>query len=276
MLNPLNKRIKRDIFYNKGRYISIFILLSFTIAVVSAFFIVQKSVKYTYDRASENSRLEDARIEFEKKLSKEDEEIFYNKNLNFVENFSINTRLEEYDSKVNKGNENKNLTIYKNRRKINKLGIYEGRLPKKDNEILLERLFAKNNKIFINSEVKFAKKKFKVVGIGAFSDYSTLLRKNDDIIMDNKNFGLGVISDRAFDDLETKGVPIKYIYSYRIDGNKKTIKEETDILTDISKKFIKRGKLPVNATIKSSNKNISYFTDDMGGDIPMIDRKSTR
>ncbi len=259
MKNPLNKRLKREILNNLGKYISIFLLLTLTIALTSSFFLVQKSVKFTYDNSHESGNVEDGQIEFVNKLSKNDEKIFENNNVEIEENYYINIKKDN----------NKLFRIYVNREKINTVGIYEGRLPSEDNEILVERLYAKNNDLSIGSELKISNKIYTVTAIAAFPDYSSLLRKSSDYIMDNNDFCLCTLTEEAFDELSKKE-NVNYLYSYTLNDKNLDLKAQTEKLTDISKEFSDKEIYPINASIKSTNKNISYFADDMGGDVPMV------
>ena len=48
MRNPLNKRLKRDLVKNKGRYIAIALLFIVVISVISAFLVVLEGVEDVY------------------------------------------------------------------------------------------------------------------------------------------------------------------------------------------------------------------------------------
>ena len=47
--NPLRKRILRDIRKEKGKYISIFLFLTFMISIVSGMLVTSLSMMHTYD-----------------------------------------------------------------------------------------------------------------------------------------------------------------------------------------------------------------------------------
>ncbi len=271
MRKPINNRIIRELFGNRGRYFSIFIILCATIAVVSGFFITQRSIKETYLNSHKNALVEDGRIELSKKISNEDLKIFDQNDLEYYETFFIKTKLTEirHLNKTDR-NLNKTLVVYKNRKEVNLVGLFEGREPISDDEILIDNLFAIYNDIKINDKIIIDKKTFKVVGLGAFVDYSTLLRSNTDLLMDNNNFGVASITSNSFDNFSKFNNKVHYNYSYRLRNNNLTKVERLDQLIDISKYFIDKKNIPVDAATKELNKRISFFIDDMGGDVPSI------
>ncbi len=258
MRNPLNKRLLRELYKNKGKYISIVLLLSLSIGFISGFFLVQRSVKYTYDNSHIIGNVEDGQIELTKEIDSDDNKIFEKNNVRVAKNYCVNLKDDE-----------KLYRIYANREKINIASIFEGELPTKENEIMIERIYAVNNNLTVGDRLQVLNKEYTISAIAAFPDYSTLLRKNGDFLMDNKDFCLASVSQASFDTL-SKGKNVSYIYSYTLKEEGLNTKQQTDILTDISKAFIDKENYTINATIKEANKNITYIADDMGGDVPMI------
>ncbi len=258
MRNPLNKRLFREIVNNKGKYISILLLLSLSIGFVSGFFLVQKSVKYTYENSHIIGNVEDANIELNDEIELEDRSIFHKNRVIFDKNYFINIK-----------DENRLYRIYANRDNINIPGIYEGKEPENDNEILVEKIYATNNNIKVGSKFSIYDNDYIVSGIAAFPDYSTLLRNSDDFLMDTKYFCVATITQGAFDKLSNDR-SVSYVYSYTLKDKDLSVKEQVDKLTNISKAFIEKNNYTLSATIKESNKNISFLADDMGGDVPMV------
>ena len=100
------------------------------------------------------------------------------------------------------GSENATLRLFKNRKDVNKICIMDGELPKKNNEIALDRMFADNNKIKIGDTVGFSKEKYKVTGLVALSDYSALFSNNTDLMFDAVLFGVSIVTDEQFDAID--------------------------------------------------------------------------
>ena len=57
--NPLNKRLKRELFSNKGRYIAISAMLIVTILLFSGMLAITDAVKSTLADSRENDLVED-------------------------------------------------------------------------------------------------------------------------------------------------------------------------------------------------------------------------
>ncbi len=261
MKNPLNKRLWRELRFNKSRYLAIFILLIVTIGMVSAFFLVQESTKATYLDSLDQKRVEDGQISFARALNDQQTKIFAEHQLDYVDNFYLDLKIDGYKSSK--------LRLFAERKKINLLGYYHGRAPKKTNEIVIERIFASNNQLKVGDKIKINRRAYRISGIAAFADYSTLLRKNNDILPDNDNFCLAMVKQSEFDRL-AKTNSLNYRYSYRLEQSNLSEKEQTDKLNDLAKAFVKSGQVPISMATRSMNKNISFFYDDMGGDVGMI------
>ena len=71
MLNPLNKRFKRDLKSDFGKYVAIFLFLVFFIGAVSGFFVADNSVMAMSDESFEKYNIEDGHLSFNIKRSEE-------------------------------------------------------------------------------------------------------------------------------------------------------------------------------------------------------------
>ncbi|MDO5708131.1 MAG: ABC transporter permease [Andreesenia angusta] len=258
MRNPINKRLKRELFDNIGRYIAIFIVILVTIVGISSFFIVQKNIKETYDLSMKNGKVEDGQIKFSEKLTKKQMQELEKEDIRIYENHYI-----EYDLK-----KNKKIRVFKNRKNINLPELFEGRLAKNDDEIALERLFAKYNSYDIGDSIKIGKENYKIVGIMAVPDYPAILKSGDGILLDNSNYGIGLLSDGGFNKLDKNKV--NYQYSYRLNKRDLNIKEQTDKFIELNKIMKKNNLLPIDGKISPANKNITFIIDDMDTDIPTM------
>nr|WP_314277491.1 FtsX-like permease family protein [uncultured Peptostreptococcus sp.] len=269
MRNPLNKRIFRELRSNIGRYGSIFIVMIMTISFISSFFISQNSVKISYDESHIRGKIEDGYIEFNRELNKEEEKIFRDKHVKAYKNYYLSINYKN----------GKLIRIYPNRDKVNIPGIHQGRPANKDGEVVLDYNYVKENKMSLGDKLdlpssvndkKPAIGGLKVVGLVAFPDYSFLLRRPGDILMDNKNFAVASVNKKTFDDLVKDGYSINYIYSYRLENASENRKVQSDKLKDLVDAFVDKGLVPINAQHKYRNSRISYVMDDMGGDVPMM------
>ena len=78
------------------------------------------------------------------------------------------------------------------REEINKLCIMDGALPKKDNEIVIDRMFADNNTTKTGDKLTIDGKTYTVSGLVSFSDYTTMFENNTDMMFDSVNFGVAM------------------------------------------------------------------------------------
>jgi putative ABC transport system permease protein len=130
MRNPLNKRWKRELKEDFGKYLVIFLFLAGTIAFVSGFLVASDSMIYSYDESFEKYQIEDGNFELSEKadqslidsLEKEAAVTIY-------ENFYVEEETKEVDS---------TLRIFKNRSdEIDGVCIMDGEIPTKKNEIAI-------------------------------------------------------------------------------------------------------------------------------------------
>lgn len=269
MKNPLNKRIFRELRSNIGRYGSIFIVMLMTISFISSFFIAQNSVKISYEDSHIKGKIEDGYIEFDRELSRDEEKIFEDNHVKAYKNYYLSINYKN----------GKLIRLYSNREHVNIPAIHRGRSANKDGEVVLNYNYVKENKLSLGGKLylpayvngkKPAIDGLKIVGSVAFPDYSCLLRRPGDILMDNKDFAVASVNKKTFDDLVKDGYGINYIYSYRLEHSSENRKVQSDKLEDVVDAFVDKGLVPINAQNKYRNSRISYVMDDMGGDVPMM------
>ncbi len=269
MKNPLNKRIFRELRSNIGRYGSIFIVMLMTISFISSFFIAQNSVKISYEDSHIKGKIEDGYIEFDRELSRDEEKIFEDNHVKAYKNYYLSINYKN----------GKLIRLYSNREHVNIPAIHRGRSANKDGEVVLNYNYIKENKLSLGDKLylpayvngkKPAIDGLKIVGSVAFPDYSCLLRRPGDILMDNKDFAVASVNKKTFDDLVKDGYGINYIYSYRLEHSSENKKVQSDKLEDLVDAFVDKGLVPINAQNKYRNSRISYVMDDMGGDVPMM------
>ena len=253
---PINKRIYRQFKYKPLKVIPILLALTFIVVFASSFFISQESVEKLYNKQIINGKVEDGEFEAIYALSDEAKDEIKDIGVKLYENYY-------FEEEVATG---KVLRIFKNRKDINEAQIFEGALPKKDDEINISANYARNNKINIGDEITIQNKKFKVSSLASFPDYSSALRNRNDLTMDTGHFGIATISEEAFDGM--KDAHVKYLYSYHTDEalNKKDAREK---LKDIVK-IVNKDNLVVDAVTRFDNKCITYIADDMSGDVPTM------
>ncbi len=237
-MRTLDKRIIRSLQKNASQYLSIFILLTATIAFGSAFLSVSDSIEKTLKDNQQENHLEDGNFTLNEKYS-------FSNAFNIEENYYID--LEN----------NYTLRIYKNRNNINKLSLFEGALANNHNEIALDRVFALSNNIKLNDIITIQNFSFQVVGFISAPDYNSLFKSNNDLMMNTKDFGIGFVSEETFTELE-KNYNTKYNYLYRADTN------------DIKNYLLNNNLRITSITPRESNQAISFLEEDLGTDVPSM------
>ncbi|MCR5702360.1 MAG: ABC transporter permease [Lachnospiraceae bacterium] len=266
MKNPLWKRIPRDLFHEFFKYIAIFLFMALTISFVSGFLVAMRGLKIEYDNSFEKYNIENGHFVLDKKPDEELIPMIEKHGVKLYENFYI--ELDDENEGKQKG---ATLRLFKPRHEVNKVDLLEGKLPEKTDEIALDRLFLKNNGMKVGEDIKLSGKTYHIIGMVALTDYSTLHKNNNDIMFDSVKFGVGIISDEAFEEYKDK-----YIYSYAWMYNKKPKDKNDekevsdDLATDIAMDAIEKSNSLKIFIPEYANSAIHFAGKDMGHDKPMM------
>lgn len=258
MKNPLNRSLWREFKQNLARYLSISIVLIVMISAVSGFLTVVYSVKDLLYKNQDECNVEDGQFAVTQTLNKDTKDKIEDLDLNLYENFYSEQDLSD-DTMIR---------IYKNREKVDIATVYEGILPKNKHEIALDRLFAEKNDYKVGETIHLNGEDIKIVGFIAVPDYTSLIEKNNDLMMDAIHFGVAIVDNKTFDEFAEKN--ITYNYSYVLDKKDTSDKENYDKLNDIRDICLENGYMLTNMMTSDMNQTISFLPNDMGGDIPMI------
>ncbi|MGN1412390.1 MAG: FtsX-like permease family protein [Oscillospiraceae bacterium] len=206
MKNPLTKRLPREFFKDATKYIAIFIMMVFLIAICSGMRVANESLKVSYYESFELYNIEDGHITFDKNLPDELKETFENDiGIKLYNNFYFDEDTSETGATVR---------IYKQSDELNKPCLLSGELPSQDNEIAIDRVFAKNNSINIGDIITLNGKKLEITGFIALPNYSTLFENNTDSMFDSINFSVAVMTDSGFDSVGSKNINYNYAWVY--------------------------------------------------------------
>lgn len=258
MKNPLNRSLWREFKQNLARYLSISIVLIVMISAVSGFLTVVYSVKDLLYKNQDECNVEYGQFAVTQTLNKDTKDKIEDLDLNLYENFYSEQDLSD-DTMIR---------IYKNREKVDIATVYEGILPKNKHEIALDRLFAEKNDYKVGETIHLNGEDIKIVGFIAVPDYTSLIEKNNDLMMDAIHFGVAIVDNKTFDEFAEKN--ITYNYSYVLDKKDASDKENYDKLNDIRDICLENGYMLTNMMTSDMNQTISFLPNDMGGDIPMI------
>lgn len=257
MRNPLYKTLTKEFRQNATRYLSIMLILIVMIGAVSGFLIVAYGNKDALSINQKECHVEDGQIIVGKKLNQKTIEDIEKKSVSLYENFYSEQDIYE----------NTTIRLFKNRCDVNQATIHAGRLPEEKYEIALDRLFADKNHFEIGSTMQINQFNVKIVGFISVPDYSALIQKSGDLMMDPIHFGIAIIDDETFNDYATHN--ISYQYSY-LTHQKLREKENYDLLNEMKDICINHGYQLTQMMTSQMNQCISFLSQDLGSDIPMI------
>lgn len=260
MNNPLNKRVFRDIKENAGKYIGIFLILACIIFVGSAFMVTLRSADSALKRQEANRMIEDGNFELFDKLPAEVEEAFSEKDILLEENNYVVDNEFMGDTKV---------VVYDERKLIDLYDFFEGEDVKSGNDVIVDRLFARNHDIKVGDTINLCGEDFRVSGLVAFSDYTSLFKSNQDLVMDVKTFGVAMVSHDGFERFE-EGQWI-HRYTYRFNNRDLTAADKEELLKDMQKTLLMNGCMLQSFLTAEHNQSINFLKGDMGKDGPMME-----
>ena len=200
----LNKRIFRDFKENITRYLGIILLVLISSMAIVGFANSTDSVIETGSNSALSNNLEDGEFYLTNELN--------NDTLNKLKDLGVTVEDNSYvDYKIY---ENQTIRIFQRRNVINKLSINEGKDLENTNEIVIDQHFGEANDYKIFDQLKISNKIFEVVGYGCVPDYTQVIEKATDITPNPKSFGIGFVTEEAFQELKNKN----YCYIFKLNG----------------------------------------------------------
>ena len=255
MKDPLRKRFPREVREEAGKYLVIFILMAFSIALQSGYIVAGKSMIKAYDDSFEKYNIEDGNFSVKKKMNKSV--------LSYVEGYGIKVYENFYVTL--KDDSNKEYRLFKNRNEVNRVDVLDGRLPEKADEIALDRAFCDNNGLKLGGAITAREKTFTLVGKVALSDYSAMFADNSDMMFDAVNFTIAVVSDECFAAFKE----VTYNYSYKYNEAPSDTIEEKEMADALSKNLSSQVVLDT-FTPRYLNQAINFTGSDLGSDQGMM------
>ena len=252
------KRIPRELRKDKGKYIVLFLFLALTIGFVSGFLVADGSMIKTYNDSFSKYKIENGHFITSLKLTSKAIENIEEEDVKLCEMF--------YKDKVT--DNDRTVRLYKIHKEMNLADVMEGRLPKKEGEIVIDRLFAENNIIDVGDMMTIEGKNLKVVGTVALSDYSALFKNNSDMMFDATNFTVALVTEEQFQDFSIAG--LKYCYAWRNNNQDLTESEQQtqaeDLMSVVYENALQGADVSFGAVIWNS-----LMSDFPGSDYEEID-----
>lgn len=257
MKSPLRKRIPRELREELGKYLVVLILMISTIGFVSGFLVADGSMIQAYNEGFEKYNIEDGNFRVKKELTSSQKKDITAHNVTLYENFYIEQAVDNGST----------MRFFKNRKDVNKVCLMKGTMPKKSDEIAIDRMYADNNHISVGDTLTSNGKKWKVTGLVALSDYSCLFQNNNDSMFDAVKFGVSIVTPKAFETLNQDKLQYSYSWLYdKAPKNEQKEKKRADkFMETLGKEVSLEAFVP-----RYQNQAINFTGDDMGSDRAMI------
>ncbi len=284
-VNPLIKRIPKELIGDWKKYLIVFAFLVLTIGFVSGMYVANESMMKAADESVTKYEREDGHFEWSEKadsdlikdvesgeqmdmsaITGKEEEDASDVPVIIYENFFRN----EKEDNNNDGKNDGTVRVFAKTDNINLACVLDGRLPENENEIAVDRMHADNVDMKVGDTIRVGGEKFEVVGLIAYVNYSTLHEKTTDLMFDAIKFDVAMVTDEGFDRL---GESIHYAYAWKYKDAPVDEKEEKALSDDFRKVLAAQTMLHGNElkdyVPSYGNPAINFATDDMGSDMSM-------
>ncbi len=301
--NPLIKRIPKELAGDWKKYLVVFLFLVLTIGFVSGMYVANESMLTAADEGITRYKQEDGHFELKEKADsslieaiesgekadipgqaeentadgdnddseengKSDDDLDSSKktSVTVYENFFRN----EDEDNDNDGKIDGTIRVYAKTDDINLACLLDGDFPQNENEIAVDRMHADNAGMKVGDKISVSGKEFKITGLIAYVNYSTLHEKKTDLIFDAIKFDVAMVTQEGFDRLDKS---IHYSYAWKYDHAPADDIEEKEQSDNFMEAMVTQVMLAGNEvedyTPKYGNPAINFATDDMGSDKAM-------
>ena len=268
--NPLRKRVPKELAGDWRKYLVVSLFLILTIGFVSGMYVANGSMMKAADEGISKYKLEDGHFELGSKADKdlitaiESEEDA--DSVKLYENFYRN----EEEDKDNDGVVDGTVRVFSRTDEINLACLMEGSFPEAEDEICIDRMHADNAKIRLGDTITVGGQEYKVVGLIAYVNYSTLHEKNTDFMFDALKFDVAMVTEEGFNRL---GKAIHYTYAWKYEKTPENEQEEKKMSDDFLERLFTATAIN-NVSIEDyipryANAAVNFATDDMGSDEAM-------
>ena len=257
--NPLNKRIFRELRADWARYIVIFLMMTATIGLVSAYLIATDSMTAAYNETAEVYHVEDGHFTVKKELNAAQVRDVQNLGIQIYEDFYLDAELDNDTT----------MRFFRDRVEVNLVSVWEGRKPEQAGEIGIDRVYANNNDLSIGDRVttKDGSTSWTITGLIALPDYSALFQNNNDMMFDSVNFGVCILCSEEFDEIDRDEMVKSYSWKYEVAPSDEA--EEADKAENLIKKLAALVQLD-QFVPRYENQAYTFSGEDIGDDAAMM------
>ncbi len=270
-MTPLSRRLPRELRHSIGKYLGIFLLMCGSIALTSGFLLAAHSIGRLIDDMRDEYAIEDGRVttSFEATDAQiEAAEVAADGvgGVTLYKNFSIDATIQK--PKGDDGTK-RTLRTYAHRTEVDLASYCEGAEPQTDDEVAIDRIFAKNNGLAVGDTVELCGRAYSVCGIMTQPDSQALFLNNSDFTVNTITYGVAEVTDAGFAALEDAGGAPAYTYSFTFNNRGLSVAERTDAEKDMVDALTDAGARVDDLIDADSNQGIGYARDDVDGDSMM-------
>ena len=213
----LNRRILRDFKDNFLRNFCMIMIIALSMSLVVSLCSATDSISDAIHNEWDTCRVEDGSFETYIPLS----------NRNMKDLSELNVEIEKMFYADVPANYTSVLRIFPKRKKINLPFVEIGSVPLRDNEVFIEKNYAKKHNITVGDSIVIGGEALTVSGIGCLPDYGYVKQNVSDVAA-NEEFSAAVVTDNAWKKLKGSNKTV-YNYAFRL-GNGCTVKNLKDKL----------------------------------------------
>lgn len=273
MKNPMNKRLPRELKSDFGKYLVIFLFIVMVVSVVSSFLVANAGIAKSYKKNLAENNVEDGHVSFN---IRPDEDFLKS----VEEKASVKLYQTDY---FEEERDDETFRVYR-KSGANLPEVTEGRLPEKDNEILLDNMQFGKDKRKAGDRITLDGRELTISGFAAFPNYSALFKDNSDLMFDNETFNVGMMTEEGFDAFNSERTTISYAWIYnnkpltdkaKQEAAEKVLAALRDEIVRVDSEILKRafagetGLTMLEADDflpEYENKSITFAGEDMSGD----------
>ena len=270
-MTPLAKRLPRELRRNIGKYLGIFLLMCGSIALTSGFLLAAHSIGCLIDNMRDEYTIEDGRVTTS--FEAIDDQIHAAEDaaedvggVTLYKNVSIDAIIKK--STGDDGTK-RTLRTYTHRTNIDIASYCEGSKPQADDEIAIDRVFAKNNELTVGDTVELDGRDYTICGIMTQPDSQALFLNNSDFTVNTITYGVAEVTDAGFAALQDAGGSPAYTYSFIFNERNLSVADRTDAEKDMVEALENADARVDDLIDADSNQGIGYARDDVDGDSMM-------
>ena len=270
-MTPLAKRLPRELRRNIGKYLGIFLLMCGSIALTSGFLLAAHSIGCLIDDMRDAYTIEDGRVTTSFEATKDQLKAAEDAagdvgGVTLYKNFSIDAIIKKASGD---DGTKRTLRTYAHRAKVDIASYCEGKQPKTDDEVAIDRVFATNNNLSVGDKVELEGRTYTICGIMTQPDSQALFLNNSDFTVNTITYGVADVTDGGFAALEDAGGAPAYTYSFTFADRDLSVADRTDAEQDMVEALTDADARVDDLIDADSNQGIGYARDDVDGDSMM-------